>query len=280
MFPCALAQIEEPHGLFSVIDRVARLPLSKVVLFLAAATLLRIAFLSYIGEFSKDRGGIGLTLLRVASEVVDIMIYAGTIVFLIIRPFIVQTFWIPSESMLDTLQIRDFVIANKLSYRFHDPEPGDIVVFRPPDRAILPGHKKYDFIKRCIGVPGDTIEIRDSVLYRNGKAIPEPYVRSKHMDSDFKLVEDKGRLIPVRIEGEFVNTQGQTPPEYFPSSTEESERWRESPPAKIPEGFFLMMGDNRNQSHDGRTWGLVPRRDIIARSEFIWLPISRWRRTS
>src|SRR5262249_3941137 len=109
----------------------------------------------------------------------DAIIYAGVFVFMLIRPFLLQAFLIPSGSMIPTLLENDFIVANKTIYRYSDPQRGDIVVFRPPAFAALPdqldsNHEpKVDFIKRCTGIPGDLIEIHDGNLYRDGKQEPD-----------------------------------------------------------------------------------------------------------
>ena len=95
---------------------------------------------------------------------------------MLVRPFGIQTFYIPSGSMIDTLMINDYIVANKLAFRLGKPNHGDIVVFKPPRRALNPGQGETDFIKRLIGIPGDVIEWNDKKLYRNEKYVPEPYV--------------------------------------------------------------------------------------------------------
>jgi signal peptidase I len=92
----------------------------------------------------------------------------------LIRGFVVQTFYIPSESMLPTLEVNDRVLVNKLSYRFGDIERGDIIVFeRPPND---PDTTIEDLIKRVVALPGDTVESRNNELYVNGERVDEPYL--------------------------------------------------------------------------------------------------------
>lgn len=93
----------------------------------------------------------------------------------VLRTFVVQSFYIPSESMTPTLQVGDRVLVNKLAYRFGDPSRGDIAVFEAP-----PGEGNsqiHDLIKRVIGLPGDTIEGSDGRVYINGKPLEEPWLR-------------------------------------------------------------------------------------------------------
>src|SRR3954454_10243815 len=104
-----------------------------------------------------------------------LIIGAALLVALVIKQFLVQAFYIPSESMENTLHVGDRVLVNKLSYHFHDVHHGDIVVFkRPPAESGEPAIK--DLIKRVIGLPGDTIEARDGKVYVNDQPLDEKYV--------------------------------------------------------------------------------------------------------
>lgn len=281
------------------IDRLARTPISQIVLFAVVATLLRVGLHLYTRGVPQHLRSGGFAVAKFFNEALDAIIYALIFVFLVIRPFGVQAFRIPSGSMLETLQINDFIVANKAVYRYSDPKAGDIVVFKPPMRALRDPHVEQDFIKRCVGVPGDIIEVRDDVLYRNGKPVNEPHVafleevgatgyrvlrpdeRALRQRIDYKLVEYQGKYWPLSIAGDFVNAGIgiQLPDEYRVDDPQLMRTLRELPAAKIPKGYYMFMGDNRYGSFDGRFWGLVPRADIIGRSEVIWLPLNRWRRT-
>lgn len=259
------------------------------------------------------------SLGRFANEMLDAFIYAGVFVFMIIRPFGVQAFLIPSGSMWPTLYVNDFIVANKAIYRYTDPKVNDIIVFRPPvtarlspDQVDADGEMKLDFIKRCIGTPGDLIEMKKGVLYRNGQKVDEPYkalslctdtvqqaecqdFRRLTADeekpltkSSFKFVNYKGHLIPLnytdldanapspRVEN-FVETSApyHVADEFQIPDGDEQRKAEALPAQKIPKGMYLMMGDNRNNSFDGRGWGLVPRASIIGRAEFTWWPLTR-----
>jgi signal peptidase I len=191
---------------------------------------------------------------------------------IILRTFFVQAYKIPSGSMEPTLLVGDHIIVNKLIYGLRLPdsffgltpfenkipwghylfqlEPvhrGDVVVF------VFPPDPTKDFIKRVIGIPGDTIEVKDGKLWRNGTLADDPHAH-------FELSSDQ--------------RQQNSPRDYFG-------------PLKVPEGQYLMMGDNRDRSYDGRFWGLVDRDEIEGRAMFIYwswdsdgtgfLPI-RWNR--
>ena len=158
-------------------------------------------------------------------------IIIALVLALIIRTFIIQAFKIPSGSMLETLQIGDHLLVNKFLYGLKwpfgdnyaiqgvDPERGDIVVFK------YPNNRDIDYIKRIIGVPGDTIEIRNKQLIRNGQAISESYIR--HSQPNL--------MLPVR------DNYG---------------------PVTVPAGKYFMMGDNRDDSQDSRFWGFVDRLEL------------------
>jgi signal peptidase I len=268
----------DPGGVLGFVDRLARTQLSTVVMFVAGCTIVRLALWAYMrGKLPHQRSGF-FTVAKFLNETVDALVYAGVLVFLVIRPFALQTFFIPSESMLDTLRINDYIVANKFVYRTTDPEVGDIVVFRPPKRAFR--GPETDFIKRCLGVPGDVVEIRNGVLFHNGKRKEEPYVyRGQPSIFDFKLIEWKGQIIPLVYSGETGNDSLNTRDEFRITDPDEMRKAIDSPAQPIPPGYYLMIGDNRNGSDDSRYWGLVPRRQIVGRSEVIWMPISRWRVT-
>jgi signal peptidase I len=103
-----------------------------------------------------------------------ILIVAALVIAVVIRTFVFQAFYIPSESMIPTLKVGDRVLVNKLSYKLHDPRRGDIVVFKAPPAAATADIK--DLVKRLVGLPGETIEGRDGHILINGKVLSEPYL--------------------------------------------------------------------------------------------------------
>ena len=153
-----------------------------------------------------------------------------------IRSFVAEARYIPSGSMLPTLHIDDRLIIDKISYRFSNPVRGDIVVFNPT--AQLEKEKFKDaFIKRVIGLPGDRIDVKDGKVYINDKVLTEKYLDEA--------------------------------PAYNWSSTELT------PDGIVPEGHYLVLGDNRNNSYDSHYWGFVPRQNIIGKATNRFYPVDR-----
>lgn len=165
------------------IDSLARTPLSQVVIGVVILSILRVGVFPILqGTPVHLRMTPLYAVCKLVNEGLDALIYAAVFVFMIVRPFAVQAFLIPSGSMWPTLYVNDYIVANKAIYRFTEPKTGDIVVFRPPVDATTPdqrdanGEVKVDFIKRLIGHPGDIIELRKGKLYRNGQPVEEPYI--------------------------------------------------------------------------------------------------------
>jgi signal peptidase I len=151
-----------------------------IVLFLIALTCVRVSL-----SIAEKRAELPSPTLKTTGETLEVAIIAFCIMFLVVRPFVLQAFYIPSLSMAPTLQENDRVLVSKLSYRLGEIRRGEVVVFRAPNEAAsdpADGEEK-DFIKRVIGVPGDVIEITRGVAYVNGRAQKEPYVReTMHYD--------------------------------------------------------------------------------------------------
>ncbi len=159
-----------------------------------------------------------------------------------IRTFIAEARWIPSGSMLPTLQINDKLIVDKLSYKFTDPQRGDIVVFSPTEELKIE-HYHDAFIKRVIGLPGEKIDLKAGKVYINNQPLPE----SKYLTAEQRTTID-------------VCTSGNPP---FLAK-----------PMTIPPNSYLVLGDNRNSSYDSRCWGVVPRDRIIGRAVVRFWPIN------
>jgi signal peptidase I len=190
---------------------------------------------------------------RLFKEYAEALIIA-LVLALFIRTFVVQAFKIPSGSMLPTLKIGDHLLVNKFLYgirvpiadkvlvSFSQPETRDIVVFEFPE------DESKDFIKRIIGLPGDTIEIRDKRVYRNGEKLSEPYARhtsSQVINHPFPM----DKWPPHRFDPRARDNLG---------------------PLKVPAGKFFVLGDNRDESYDSRFWGFVEREEILGEAWIIY----------
>lgn len=205
-----------------------------------------------VAEPDPDKGGRGNhPWSRFLRELPGVIIVAFALAILI-KTFLVQAFFIPSPSMLPTLEIDDRVLVSKLAYRLHGPEHGDLVVFDSPvltderpetlwERAVrnvLEGvgvrtGRVEDLIKRVIAVGGDRLEIRNNQVWVNGTAIDEPYLEPGYHMADLA-------------------------------------------PLYVPVDHVWVMGDNRDNSQDSRRFGPVPTDEVIGRAFVRIWPITRW----
>lgn len=199
------------------------------------------------------------------------------IVFLL-RSFLFEPFRIPSGSMLPTLHVGDFILVNKYEYGIRlpvlntkvielgAPKRGDVVVFRyPVDTSI-------DYIKRIVGVPGDTVEYRNKVLYINGVeqklSGPRDFVDENTMVT---LAEYDEALGDVTHQTAFDHRRPSWVPAGAVSKKEPSCEYNDAGfVCKVPEGHYFAMGDNRDNSEDSRYWGFVPDENLVGRAVLIW----------
>src|SRR5918912_698970 len=114
-------------------------------------------------------------------EFLVILLIAFALVFGFVRPFVLEAFYMPSKSMVPTLEVGDRVFVNKFIYSFHEPNRGDIVVFKSVEGSTEGGQE--DLIKRIVGLPGDEISVQDGVLFVNGERQEEPYVNPRLPDT-------------------------------------------------------------------------------------------------
>jgi signal peptidase I len=169
------------------------------------------------------------------------------------KAWVINPYRIPTSSMEPMLHCArpgdgceagtsDRVLANRFIYHFRDPERREIVVFKTPPLARQKCGSEGTFVKRLIGLPGEVWEERSGFVYINGKKLDEPYIQPARRDSQTLGLAD----LPLR--GKYT---------------------------RIPEGFYLMMGDNRNSSCDSRRWGLVPRKNLIGKVSATYWPLGR-----
>jgi signal peptidase I len=155
-----------------------------------------------------------------------------------VRVFVAQMFYIPSGSMLPTLQIGDRIVVDKLSYRLHGVGRGDVVVFRRPPLEQV---DYTDLVKRVIGLPGDTVASVDGKVYINGQLLPEPWL------------PDSPVTTPSPLPDGFSLTH----------------------PFTVPAGEYFVMGDNRSDSEDSRYFGPISRDLIVGKMAFKAWPLDR-----
>ncbi len=185
------------------------------------------------------------------------------LVVLVLRSFLAEPYQIPSESMLPTLEVGDFILVNKYAYGLRlpilgtkildvgEPQRGDIMVFVPP-------HDPRYFIKRIVGVPGDRIRYENKVLYINGERAS--YELLREFDAVLPALD---AAVPVR---EYRETfAGNAHPIYRYPVRESAGEW------VVPEGAYFMMGDNRGRSEDSRVWGFAAERNIVGKAVAIWM---------
>ncbi|MCS6862147.1 MAG: signal peptidase I [Abditibacteriales bacterium] len=196
-------------------------------------------------------------------ETIDSGLIALTLVFFIVRPFIVQAFYIPSESMRNTLEVNDRILVSKFVYYLRPPERGDIVVFHAPEVALGNPQEQKEFIKRLIGKPGDVVEIKDGKLFINGQVQEEPYIRQPGRYA-MKIVD--GKVYWSEWSGQWYLNDAPV------SDPARNEAIRRAPPGKIPEGKYLVLGDNRPNSNDSHKWGLLDGDRIIGKAMCIFWP--------
>lgn len=193
---------------------------------------------------------------------------------LILRAVVIQAFRIPTGSMKDTLLIGDFLLVNKFiygaktperipyldvklpSFRFPaltHPKRGDIIVFKYPQ------DEKLDYIKRCIAVGGDTLEIREGLVYINNK----PYENSKFREK--KYDQEEYKYINY-YDVETIDGKRYTIRHYADGSY----RYYNFGPRVIPKDALFMMGDNRDNSQDSRYWGMMPLKNVVGQALVIY----------
>jgi len=175
-------------------------------------------------EVTQPKPSLWDTVRPLLRETVETLILTA-IIFILIRS-VAQNFRIEGYSMEPNFHDGQYLIVDKISYRLHELERGDVIVFKYP-RA-----PKRDFIKRVVGLSGEKVEIRRGTVFINDKRMSEPY--------------------------------GPNPGTYS---------WG---PQTVPEGEFFVLGDNRNNSSDSHTWGMLPRGNVVGKAWGIYWPPSTW----
>jgi len=196
-----------------------------------------------------------------------------------LRSFLVEPFKIPSGSMIPTLLVGDLILVNKFHYGLRipvintkitdgeKPQRGDVMVFRYPPKPSL------DYIKRVVGLPGDTVAYLNKRLTINGKTI-ETQTVPEFFDEDsmryFKQYQEALGAQPHRLLNDDDRPAFIPGVEKFPGF-EACNYTIEGVTCKVPEGQYFMMGDNRDNSMDSRYWGFVPEKNIVGKAFFVWM---------
>jgi len=244
-----------------ITELLANLSVGYVVLAAFILTAIRLTLVASRGP-----------LARSISELVESLLIAGVLVFLIIRPFFLQAFFIPSESMEPTLMghtaglsqtgdtypntIHDHIFVNKLVYRYSDPQPGDIIVFRAEKKADREHGEQVEnvLIKRLIAVGPAKVETKEGKVWVNDKPLNEPVANPDGTCSG-----------PTYCIKEPMRSPPDTPDLFL----------RDGEPRFLKPGELFVMGDNRNNSNDSRFWGPLPRNRVIGKAVFVFWPLNR-----
>jgi signal peptidase I len=235
-------------------------------------------------------------------------LFPVVLVVLLLRSFVAEPFRIPSGSMMPTLDVGDFILVNKFAYGLRlpvfntkifdlgEPKRGDVVVFRFPGYLCHDGGKlvrsgdmscdnphapvkKENWIKRVIGLPGDTIQSHGSELLINGKVVTAdeigPYQGNPKRSVDQMMLAMGATVWNEHLpgpKGSTVNHMIARMPAYtMPNSIP-----NDKVPSKVPPGCYLVMGDNRNDSLDGRWWGCMPEKNLAGKAFLIWMSWKGW----
>jgi len=209
--------------------------------------------------------------------------WSAVIIAAIIMYFLLQAFKIPSGSMRMTLLEGDHLFVNKFIYGFHIPltdgkkifpinkvQRGDIIVFRAPIKALVGEERvkkiEKDFIKRCVAIGGDKVEVVNKKLFINDKPVEESYLNFEDMNfyQSPKVFKTQKDYQAAWENGDFADMALDVVRDNFG-------------PVIVPAGCYFAMGDNRDRSFDSRFWGPLPENRIKGKPLFLYWPANRWR---
>lgn len=256
-FPLILVGLVFVSGLLWLLDALILAPGRKRII-----GDLQSQYPQWDSEGSADAGKYQVKVSENAREPVAVeyakSFFPVLFIVFVLRSFLVEPFQIPSSSMVPTLLVGDYILVNKFTYGIrlpvirtkvldiNEPERGDVMVFFPPHM-----NDTY-FIKRVIGLPGDTVSYRNKQVYVNGEELArEP-------------ADDPGLDLRYRIDEELIGGD---------EHLMQVDRLRPAPDftVVVKPGHYFMMGDNRDNSSDSRVWGQVPEKDIVGRAFAIWM---------
>jgi signal peptidase I len=230
-------------------------------------------------------------------------LFPVVLVVLLLRSFVAEPFRIPSGSMMPTLDVGDFILVNKFAYGLRmpafnnklvdlgEPQRGDVVVFRFPGYLCQDGGRlvrsgdmscndpqapvpAQNWIKRVIGLPGDSIEVRGAELWVNGQRVAAdevgPYVGNPQRSVD-QIMLNMGATVWTEHLGKVNHMIARMPAYTTPNSIP-----NDRVPSKVPQGCYLVMGDNRYDSLDSRWWGCMPEQNLAGKAFLIWMSWKGW----
>tara|TARA_B110000503_G_scaffold10172_2_gene13691 strand:- start:4011 stop:4847 length:837 start_codon:yes stop_codon:yes gene_type:complete len=256
-FPLILVALVFVSGLLWLLDALFLAPGRKRIV-----NDLQSQYPRWASEGSPDAGNYQTKVAENAREpmVVEYAKSFFPVLFIVfvLRSFIVEPFQIPSSSMVPTLLVGDYILVNKFTYgirlpvirtkvlEVNEPQRGDVMVFFPPHM-----NDTY-FIKRVIGIPGDTVSYRNKQVYVNGEKLAREAADNPGLDLRYRIDEEL-----IGGNKHIVQVDRQRPAGDFT--------------AVVKPGHYFMMGDNRDNSSDSRVWGQVPEKDIVGKAFAIWM---------
>lgn len=177
-----------------------------------------------------------MQLKKVGAFFTDLMetLVISLSIFLVVYLFFMQPHQVNGQSMVPNFQSGDYLLTDKISYRMGEPQRGDVVVFHAPPAANCAKGTGCDFIKRVLGLPGETVEIRNGVVFINGQVLPEPY-----LPTDFQTLPGA---------------------------------YTQKGPITLGQSQYFVSGDNRAHSSDSRAWGPINIDDIVGKAFFRYWP--------
>ncbi len=262
-FPLILVIVVFVTGLITLLDRFVLAPRRKQALQGYLSLPDQTPQQDKIDEISREP-----SVIETSRSVFPVLLLV-----LLLRSFLYEPFQIPSGSMIPTLEVGDFILVNKYAYGLRlpvigtkiwsvaDPQRGDVMVFKEP------ANPNINFIKRVIGLPGDTIQYKNKSLYINGAQVPESFISERLDEYEPRI---GGRPVYRLYNEEIGGVTHEIRKDLMIPNLQSEGEWI------VPADSYFVMGDNRDRSNDSRAWGFVPDELVIGRAEYIWMHWQNW----